>query len=159
VLVRARFRLGLPVPPPWRPWAARCLLRRRGRPGRRSRWLRRSRRRLFVAAAAGELVFVGIAVAAGGRVTTQLLPGIVTVPVCGLAFSLVATRAAAPGISRLRWHGLTPDGRIDPAPDRWLTLAALPEPALWTIAALEVVAAVVVGGGLAALLIYRLASL
>ncbi len=153
-LVRLERRLGLPVPVRWRPWVAQVVLdddwlRRRQL---RLTWLRRNRRALAVAAvvvAAACVVVLIFGFHAGGTIGGVGGPlFFALISICREQVSVEQLQART-----LRWNGLRPDGSLDPAPDRWTTLATLPAIVVAVLAILEPAAAASIVGGCVAFIV------
>ena len=138
-LIRLERGLGLPVPFPWRPWAAEMILSDEWAQRRltRVRWVRAHRVQTL-----GGIVLFEAAVAAAVIIGIGFIPVIDCLFIAPVMFGVrMWTKRRPPDDLQLymrrsqilSWNGLRPDGSLEPAPDRLLTLAALPP---WAIAAL-----------------------
>lgn len=163
-LIRLERRLGLPVPVAWRPWVADDILSDEwgGRRIRRVRWVRSHRGRLLLAILCFEAVLAAALV-----VVSESWVFIGTFTVAPVLFAGRNFLGEAPGadeligharIQSLQWHGLRPDGSLDPEPNRLWTLAALPPGSITVLAVVEIAVGVAIGAlvlGLLALAVTR----
>jgi hypothetical protein len=151
-LIRIERRLGLPVPVPWRPWVASIILsdgwgqQKIGR----MRWVRTHRLPLLLATLAFDgAVLMAVALVYGTAVLGPLV-GTAFCPIAFLGTRWVMEARGWPrnrpsddqlvGLARvhsLAANGLQPDGSLDPSPDPWTTLAALPP---WAIGGVSLIA-------------------